>query len=147
MATKKRHWLWNMLAIITVIVCVLVLSAHFKNWTKVKPDQLQILSGFYYKEIKYSDLDSILMVERIPPMERLNGFSAFDKGKGIYREFKDSLTDKKVYVFVDNFSNQKIRLVKKDASQLFVNLKDSTETADLFRFLHTKMEESTALNQ
>ncbi len=145
MATKKRHWLWNILAVVTVVVCLLALLAHFKNWTKVKPDNLQILSGFYYRDIKYSDLDSVLMVERIPPMERLNGFSAFDKGKGIYREFKDSLTDKKVYVFVDNFSNQKIRLVKKDASQLFVNLKDSTKTADLFQFLRTKMEESTAL--
>jgi len=147
MASKKRHWLWNILAVITVIVCLLALLAHFKNWTKVKPDQFQILSGFYYEEIEYADLDSVLFVERIPPMERLNGFSAFDKGKGIYREFKDSLTDKKVYVFVDNFSNQKIRLVKKDSSYLFVNLKDSLETNELFHFFQTKLEEKVSASQ
>ena len=147
MAAKKRHWLWNILAVITVVVCLLALLAHFKNWTKVKPTQLQILSGFYYEEIKYADLDSVLLVERIPPMERLNGFSAFDKGKGVYREFKDSLTDKKVYVFVDNFSNQKIRLVKKDASQLFVNLKDSLETDELFQLFRSKLEEEVSMGQ
>jgi len=147
MARKKRHWLWNILAVITVIVCMLALLAHFKNWTKAKPTGFQILSGFYFKEIKYTDLDSVLLVERIPPMERLNGFSAFDKGKGIYREFKDSLTDKKVYVFVDNFSNQKIRVVKKDSSQLFVNLKDSVETQELFRFFQEKLDSQILANQ
>ena len=147
MAKKKRHWLWNILAVITVIVCLMALLAHFKNWTKVKPDQFQILSGFYYQEIKYEDLDSILMVERIPPMIRLNGFSALDKGKGIYQEFKDSLTDKKVYVFVDNFSNQKIRVVRKDSSQLFVNLKDSVETDKLFQFFRSKLDQEVSSDQ
>lgn len=147
MAKKKKLWGWNILAVITVVVCILALLAHFKNWTKVKSDHVRILSGFYYKEIKYVDLDSVLMVDRIPPMVRLNGFSAFDKGKGIYREFKDSLTDKKVYVFVDNFANQKIRLVKKDETQLFVNLKDSVETEELFQYFQGKLNDNGLTDQ
>ena len=140
MAVKKRHWLWNSLSVLTVIFCLAALVSHYKNWTRIKPDRIQILSGFYFEDLKFSDLDSVVMVERIPPMERLNGFSALDKGKGIYREFKDSLTDKKVYVFVDNFSTGKIRLVKKDASQLFFNLKDSIKTEELFLFFQDKVE-------
>lgn len=99
---------------------------------------MRIISGFYINNLDFAALDSVVMVERLPPMIRLSGFSAFDKGKGIYREFKDTLTDKKVFVFIDNFSNQKIRLVKKDSDQLFVNLKDSLETDQLFQFLQAK---------
>jgi len=79
-------------------------------------------------------------VDRIPPMVRLNGFSAFEKGKGVYQEFKDTLTDRKVYVFVDNFEQQKIRLVNKDESQLYLNLKDSLETIEMFNFFEEKIE-------
>lgn len=140
MAKNKRHWLWNILIVITVIVCVIAFIAHYKNWTKIEPDKFQVLSGIYYHELKYSELDSVQFVERIPPMERLSGFSAFDKGKGVYREFKDSLTDKKVPVFIDNFSSQKIRLVEKDSSLFFINLKDSVETQELFLFFQEKLK-------
>ena len=137
---KKYHWFWNLLIVLTVIVCILAFAAHSKNWTKVKPDKLQLLSGFYYKELPYIELDSVAWVERIPPMQRLSGFSAFDKGKGLYREFKDSLTDKKVHVYVDNFSQQKIRVVYKDSFNLYLNLKDSLETLALFELLQSKIE-------
>ena len=141
MAKSKRHWLWNTMIVITVIACIIAFTAHYKNWTKVEPDKFQVLSGIYYHELNYSDLDSVQFVERIPPMERLSGFSAFDKGKGFYREFKDSLTNKKVPVFIDNFSSQKIRLIEKDSSQFFINLKDSIETQELFQFFQAKLEE------
>ncbi len=140
MATKKRLWFWNLLIIVTVVVCILAFAAHYKNWTKIEADQMTILSGIYYHDLKYGEIDSVLWVDKIPPMERLNGFSAFDKGKGVYREFRDSLTDKKVYVFVDDFSSQKIRFVNKDASQLFLNLKDSTETQKMYAFFVEKLE-------
>ena len=145
MASKKRHWLWNILIVITVIACIIAFIAHSKNWTKLEANKFQVLSGIYYYELNYSDLDSVQFVERIPPMERLSGFSAFDKGKGVYREFKDSLTDEKVPVFVDNFSGQKIRLVNKDSSQLFINLKDSLDTEELFRFFQGKLEEQDSM--
>jgi DNA-binding transcriptional regulator of glucitol operon len=142
MATKKRLWFWNILIVLTIIVCSLAFAAHYKNWTRIEPDQMTILSGIYYHDLKYEAIDSVLWVDRIPPMERLNGFSAFDKGKGVFREFKDSLTDKKVYVFVDNYANKKIRFVNKDASQLFLNLKDSTETEALYEFFENKLADT-----
>ncbi len=140
MEKNKNRRLWNVLAVLTVIVCFLAFLAHYKNWTKLKPEGIRIFSGFYYKEIKYTDLDSVLLVEKIPPMIRLNGFSAFDKGKGIYREFKDSLTDEKVNVFVDNFAQGKIKLVYNDSLLLYFNYKDSTETANTYQILSEKLE-------
>ncbi len=138
MRQKKRFWVWNLLLGFTVVICTLAFLSHSKNWIKIKDDRMRIISGFYIKSLDFAQLDSVVMVERLPPMIRLSGFSAFDKGKGIYREFKDTLTDKKVFVFVDNFSNHKIRLVKNDSDQLFVNLKDSLETDKLFQFLQAK---------
>jgi len=143
MATKKRHWFWNLLMLLTLVVCGLAFAAHYKNWTKIKPDKLQLLSGFYYKELQFAELDSLNWVAKIPPMQRLNGFSAFEKGKGLYQEFQDSLTDKKVHVYVDNFSQQKIRVVYQDSLKLYVNLKDSLETIALYEFLERKIEVDT----
>lgn len=139
MAAKKRHWFWNLLLVITVIVCLSALVMHYKNWIKVESGNMQILSGFYRVTIDYKELDSVVFADRIPPMERLNGFSALEKEKGIFREFKDSLTDKKVYVFVDNISQQKIKIVYKDSLQLYVNLKDSVKTLELFNQLEQKL--------
>ena len=140
MATKKRHWLWNILAVLTVIICLMAFAAHYKNWTRIEADKMTILSGIYYHDVAYKDLDHVEWVDKIPPMVRLNGFSAFEKGKGVYQEFKDTLTDRKVYVFVDNFENQKIHLINKDSSQLFLNLKDSLETVEMFDFFKGKVD-------
>ncbi|MFK7812712.1 MAG: hypothetical protein AB8B59_09475 [Maribacter sp.] len=140
MATKKSNWFWNILIVLTVIVCICAFAAHYKNWTQIKPDKMTILSGIYFHDLMYENLDKVEWVDKIPPMVRLNGFSAFEKGKGVYQEFKDTLTDRKVYVFVDNFENQKIRLINKDSSQLFLNLKDSLETVELHTFFSNKIE-------
>lgn len=140
MATKNRHWFWNILIVLTVLVCLMAFAAHYKNWTRIEPDRMTILSGIYYHDLKFDDLETVEWVDKIPPMVRLSGFSAFEKGKGVYQEFKDTLTDRKVYVFVDNFEHQKIRLVNKDSSQLFLNLKDSVETVDMFVLFQSKLE-------
>ena len=139
MVAKKRHWLWNSLIILTVIVCLSAFSMHYKNWVKTEPDSINILSGFYYKQLKFSEIDSVHMVDKIPPMERLNGFSVLEKEKGIFREFKDSLTDKRVYVYVDKLSHQKIKIVYEDSLKLFINFKDSTETVQLYDLLSGKI--------
>jgi len=76
----------------------------------------------------------------------LNGFSALEKEKGIFREFQDSLTDKKVYVFVDNISQQKIKLVYNDTIRLYVNLKDSLKTVELFNSLEKKIDSNIIPN-
>ena len=138
MTAEKRHWLWNSLIVLTVLVCLSAFAIHYKNWVKTGPDSIGILSGIYYKKLKFTEIDSVLMVDKIPPMERLNGFSALEKEKGVFRAFKDSLTDKKVYVYVDNLLHQKIKIVYKDSLKLFINLKDSTETVQLHDFLIKK---------
>tara|TARA_R110001592_G_scaffold65468_6_gene200879 strand:+ start:1009 stop:1413 length:405 start_codon:yes stop_codon:yes gene_type:complete len=125
--------------IVTVILCAVILILHFKNWISSDNESLKLRSGFYHVEIQYSDLDSILLIDRMPPMERLNGFSALEKEKGVFREFKDSLTNKKVHVFVDNISQQKVKLVYEDSVYLYFNLKDSVETINLLDDLTAKM--------
>ncbi|UWX55186.1 hypothetical protein NYZ99_00690 [Maribacter litopenaei] len=146
MVSKKRHWFWNLLLVITVIVCVSVLTMHYRNWIKTAPDHIQLVSGFYIEKVSYSDLDSVVLVERIPPMIRLNGFSALEKEKGIFQEFKDSLTDKKIYVFVDNISQPKIKLVYNDSIKLYFNLKDSMETVVMFNGLQEKLTKGMVPN-
>ena len=137
---KQRSLFWNLIIVLTVIVWFMAFLMHYKNWTKIEDDQFKILSGFYYKKLKYSEMDSVLWVDKIPPMERLNGFSAFEKEKGIFREFKDSLTNEKVNVYVDNFSDRKIKIVYKDSAKLYLNYKDSLETIRLFDVLKSKVQ-------
>ena len=139
---KKRNRFWNVIVVLTVIICLIAFAAHYKNWTKIKPDGIQVLSGFYYAQIKFSDLDSVLLVEKIPPMVRLHGFSALEKEKGLFREFKDSLTSKKVHVYVDNLQLRKIKLVFHDSLHLYINLADSTETQQMYQFLLNKKKQS-----
>ncbi|CAM4127535.1 hypothetical protein [Zobellia nedashkovskayae] len=136
---KKGHVLWNVLGVITVIICLFAFVLHFKNWTKTDASGFKVLSGFYLQEVPFSTLDSVELIPKIPGMVRLNGFSAMEKEKGIFREFKDSLTENKVYVYVDNLENQKIKIVHHDSLKLFINLKDSVETQQLFDLLSSKL--------
>jgi hypothetical protein len=139
MSAKDRPWFWNVALVLTVIVCASLLLSHYKNWVTEQPRALRIVSGFYHVNLPYQELDSVVWAERLPPMERLRGFSALQKEKGVFREFKDSLTNKKVYVFVDNIAQQKIKLVYGDSGQLYLNLKDSTATLRLFNNLLGKI--------
>lgn len=140
MNLSKRLWFWNVVLVLTVIFCVFTLILHFKNWVSVNEAGITVRSGFYNKVLAYKDIDSVVLVERIPPMERLNGFSALEKEKGIFREFKDSLTNKKVHVFVDNIKNQKLKLVYKDSLYVYLNLKDSVQTMELMQTVSKKIE-------
>ena len=136
---QQRSRFWNVIIVLTVIICFMAFLVHAKNWTKIEQDQVKILSGFYYKRLKFSEMDSVLWVDKIPPMERLNGFSAFEKEKGLFREFKDSLTNKKVNVYVDNLLDQKIKVVYRDSSKLYINYADSVETLKLYNHLKNKI--------
>ena len=82
-------------------------------------------------------MDSVTMVEKIPSMERINGFSVKEREKGVFKE--DSLSKNKVYVYVDRLSQPKIRLVYQDSMKLFLNMPDSTETEAMYRFLSNKI--------
>lgn len=146
MKGKKRHWLWNLLIILTVIVSILSFMAHYKNWIWKKADRIQILSGIYYMELPFNSMNNVSMVSKIPSLDRKNGFSAWEREKGIFR---DSLNEEKlVYIYVDNLNDQKINLIYKDSLQLFINLSDSTKTKELYLYLEEKIEaQQTQLNQ
>ncbi len=139
MANKRNTWFLNVVTTLTVVVCFLAFLAHYKNWTRTTPEKITIFSGIYYHHIPFANLDKVEWVEKTPPMLRLSGFSAFDKGKGVYQEFKDTLTDKKVMVFIDDYKLQKIRLVNNDSSQVYLNLKDSLATVALFEMFQGKL--------
>lgn len=133
MAGKQRKGLWNFIIVLTLILCGTVFAMHYKNWLRQEPDQLTVLSGFYLQRIPYAELNEVGLVKRIPELERINGFSAWEKEKGI---FKDSLNPaNKIYVYVDNLYDEKIRLVYKDSIELYLNLSDSLKTRDLLRML------------
>ena len=127
----------NMLIVVTIIVVFLVFTAHYKNWIKTENDSIEILSGIYFKELLYSDIDSLKMVQKIPSLERINGFSAMEREKGLFR---DSIYETEVYMFVDRLSQPKIRVVYQDSLKLFLNLTDSTDTQQMFQFLSNKIK-------
>jgi hypothetical protein len=120
--------------------------AHYKNWIWKKSDRILILSGVYFKELPFNSLNEVAMVRKIPSLDRKNGFSAWEKEKGI---FKDSLNEEKpVYIYVDNLEDQKIRLTYNDSLLLFINLSDSLKTKELYLYLEDKIgAQQIQLNQ
>lgn len=138
MRRKTRPWKWNVLIGITLLGCILAFMAHYKNWIRLKEEHLAILSGIYYTTLPYAELDSVLLVEKIPRMERISGFSAWAVEKGV---FKDSLhPENRVYVYVDDLRHPKIKLVHSDSLRVFLNTADSTETLRLYEFLSSRLE-------
>ncbi|SIQ09915.1 hypothetical protein [Maribacter ulvicola] len=146
MHSSKKNWIWTLTLIVTVVCCAAILILHVKNWVTNDDYRLALRSGFYHVEVPLNELDSVVLVERIPPMQRLHGFSALEKEKGVFREFKDSLTEKKVHVFVDNINQNKVKLVYKDSSYIYFNLKDSVETVQLFQKLGAKTKALSETN-
>jgi len=139
MKKSKQNWLWNIIIGLTLIVCVSAFVLHYKNWSKIEEDHLQIVSGIYKQRILLAEIDSLGYVEKLPQMERKNGFSWLAKEKGI---FKDSLTTNETYVFVDDLRQQKIRIVHHDSLKLFLNFTDSLETAKMFETIKQAIESS-----
>ena len=140
MAKKKRHWLWNVLIVLTLALCIFAFVEHYKNWCKIEEGNLKVLSGIYYQKIPLMEIDSVVFVDKLPEMERSNGFSWMAKEKGV---FKDSITQGKVYVFVDDLRQQKIKVVHHDSLKLYLNLQDSIETQGIYTILHDDLMERT----
>lgn len=136
----RRHWFWNVLIVLTVLTCIFAFVVHYKNWCKIEAGELKLLSGIYYQKIPLADIDEVAFVEKLPEMERSNGFSWDVREKGI---FKDSLTQAKIYVFVDDLRQQKIQLIHNDSLKLFFNLKDSLETQKMYQVLKERLATQT----
>lgn len=86
------------------------------------------------------EIDSVVFVDKLPEMERSNGFSWMAKEKGV---FKDSIAQSKIYVFVDDLRQQKIKVVHHDSLKLYLNLQDSIETQGIYTILHAELMERT----
>ena len=136
MQTKKNHWFLNILVVLTLIGVMLAFTAHYKNWIKVETDSIQILSGVYYKELKFTEINTVALVAKIPSLKRINGFSVKQKEKGV---FLDSVTNTRVFIYVDNLLDEKIEVVYQDSLKLFLNFSDSTETRQMHQFLKNKI--------
>jgi hypothetical protein len=128
-----KPWIWNVLVVIALITVFAAYAAHYKNWTRMGKDSYRITSGIYYLKVPFADMDSVGMVERLPSLKRINGFSVNEIEKGAYRE--DSTAQNRVYVFVEKLSQPKIRVVYRDSLQVFLNFRDSAETRKVYREL------------
>ncbi|SFW48159.1 hypothetical protein [Cellulophaga fucicola] len=142
MKNKTRHWLWNIVIALTLILVVIAFLAHYKNWIKVEDNEFKILSGIYYKELNFTDVNAVEMVDKIPSLERLNGFSVKETEKGIFR---DSIYNTEVYIFVDKLSRQKIKVTYNDSLQLFFNVSDSLETEKMYTLFSSKLDSLSSL--
>lgn len=133
MKKRRRFWLLNLLIVLVIILCTAAFVIHYKNWIRIEDGEFRIVSGIYLRQLPISDIDDLGWVDRLPVMVRDHGFSAWAKEKGI---FHDSLNpEKKVYVFVDDLTNRKIRMVYSDSMEVYFNLADSLETVELFNEL------------
>jgi len=128
--------LWNVLIVLTLVICVLAFVEHYKNWHIIEQGNLKIFSGIYYQKVPLTELDSVTLVEKLPEMERSSGFSWMEKEKGV---FLDSIANTKVYVFVDDLYQQKIKVVHHDSIKMYLNLKDSLETQKLYAILQANL--------
>ncbi len=142
MTNKKRHWLWNFLIVVTLLLVIVAFIAHYKNWISIENNRFQILSGIYYKELNFSDINNVELVDKIPQLERINGFSVKEIEKGV---FKDSIYNTEVYIYVDKLSQQKIKVTYKDSLLLFFNLSDSTETQKIYGLFSKKVDSLSKL--
>lgn len=138
MSRPKRHWLLNLLIVISVIVCLLAFAAHSRNWKRIEHDRVQLLTGLYYQEVVYEEIDSMSWKDQIPQMERDHGFSFWAREKG---RFIDSLfPERPVYVFVDDLRQPKLKISYRDSLILFLNFPDSLETRAMYELLLRKTE-------
>lgn len=137
MAIKKRHWLWNLVIVLTIIICLLAFALHAKNWTRVENDRMELISGFYYTDIPFADIEKVSMVPKIPELERINGFSAWEIEKGVFRDTVNKVENIRIYI--DDLKQEKIRLDKKDSSIVYLNFSDSLRTRVFFELLTSKV--------
>ncbi len=140
MIRKKRHWLWNTVIVLTVLICLAAFTLHLQTWTRQEADSVYLISGFYSTEIMYSDIGNVSMVPKIPEMERVSGFSVWAVEKGIFRDTLEGVEGIRVYI--DDLNQPKIKLERKEDSQIYFNFKDSLKTKEYFELLVNKIEEN-----
>ena len=140
MTRKKRHWLWNIVIVLTILICLAAFILHSQTWIRQETDRVLLISGFYSTEIIYSDIGNVSMVPKIPEMERVSGFSVWAVEKGIFRDTLEGVEGIRVYV--DDLNQPKIKLERKEDAQIYFNFKDSLKTKEYYDLLIEKMDEN-----
>ena len=141
MSKPKRHWFLNLLIIVSVIFCLWAFAAHSRTWKRVGEDRVQLLTGFYYQEVPYHEIDSLSWKQHIPQMVRDHGFSYWAREKG---RFNDSLLPgRPIYVFVDDLRQPKLKISYRDTLVLYLNFADSLETRAMYELLLRKSNPGT----
>jgi len=141
MALRKRHWLWNTVIALTIVICLAAFILHSKNWIRQEEGGFTLISGFYYSEVHYDSIEQVSMVPRIPEMERESGFSAWAVEKGIFRDTLQGLEGIRVYV--EDLKDPKIRLDQRGSAPIYFNFKDSLKTASFYEDLLENLEKNT----
>jgi hypothetical protein len=144
MAIRKRHWLWNTVIALTIVICLAAFILHSKNWIRQEEGGFTLISGFYYSEVHYDSIKQVSIVPKIPEMERENGFSAWAIEKGIFRDTVQGLEGIRVYV--DNLKNPKIMLQQGESPLIYFNFKDSLETVSFYENLLEALEKKEPEN-
>jgi hypothetical protein len=145
MSRTKRHWLLNLLIFLSVAASLLAFAAHYQNWMRLDEERLQLLSGLYYREVPFSEIDSLSWTDHLPQMERDHGFSVWAREKG---RFRDSLfPGRPIYVFVDDLRQPKLKISYRDSLTLFLNFPDSMETRAMYELLARKAGPGTDLGE
>ncbi|NER09726.1 hypothetical protein [Muriicola jejuensis] len=141
MAVKKRHWFWNLVIGLTILVCLSAYVLHARNWIKQEEEGFLLFSGFYFSRIHYDEIETISMVPRIPEMERKSGFSVWGIEKGVFRDTLEGVEGIRVYV--DELKYPKILLQMRGSAPIYFNFRDSLETHSFYDSLLEKLEGST----
>lgn len=134
---KKGNWFWNILILLVLTGCILAFVLHYKNWTTYEEGNFEVTSGIYQRRIAIAEINEVVWVQKLPQMERKNGFSWLAKEKGV---FLDSLTQNTAYVFVDDLRQRKIKITYNDSLQLYFNLVDSIKTQEFMTILSPLVE-------
>ena len=133
MSRKKRRGFWNVLIIFTLLVCGLAFAAHMKNWKQVRPDEIRLLSGFYYLRVPFEEVKEVAWAEKVSYLSRRHGFSAGQWEKGSYRD--SAQPGLRAWVMVDDWEQPKLRIAWGDSLLLYLNFRDSLETESLHQLL------------
>ena len=94
---------------------------------------MTIVSGFYYTEILFDDIQEVTLVPKIPELDRVSGFSAWEIEKGIFRDTVQNIGNIRMYI--DDLRQEKIKLDRKEASSVYLKFPDSLRTKEMFEFL------------
>lgn len=126
------------LGIFIALFCVVLVSIHDKNITWNNDDKLILWSGTYLEAISYSEIDSIVLEDKMPNLTlKTNGYAAFGKKKGNFIRSSDA---EKILLFINKPSSKCIHLFRKDGEEVYFNFDKDEKTLDVLKQLKIRTQ-------